>query len=190
MINKKFTTILRNQYIKKNNERRQIISRSNIVLNNAKKAIFAIHRGDLDLATERLNENEDIINKLKKDFGENRIIEEGAFMAGLEEYVEARLFFDFIKTGKIGKIKEAKVPTESYLGGLCDLTGELVRLATNKAIEKKFSEVSTIKNIINEILNELIDFDITGYLRTKYDQARINLKKIEQMDYEINLRKL
>lgn len=190
MINKKFIATLRNDYIEKNNQRRQIISRSNIILNNSKKAIFAIHRGDLAIAQERLSENEDIITKLKKDFGEHRATEEGAFMAGLEEYVEARLFFDFIKTGNIGKIKEVKVPLESYLGGLCDLTGELIRLATNKAIEKNFAEIKNVKNVINEVLNELIDFDITGYHRTKYDQARTNLKKIEQMDYEINLRKL
>lgn len=190
MINKKFIATLRDDYIQKNNERRQIISRSNIILNNAKKAIFAIHRDDLKLAEERLSENEDIIKKMKNDFGESRAVEEGAFMAGLEEYAEAKLFFNFIKTGQIDKIKEVKIPLESYLGGLCDLTGELIRLATNKAIEKKFSEIGEIKNIINEVLNELIDFDITGYHRTKYDQARTNLKKIEQMDYEINLRKL
>jgi predicted translin family RNA/ssDNA-binding protein len=190
MLNKKFIASLRNTYLEKNNERRQIISRSNLILNNSKKAIFAIHRDDLKLAKERLDENEDIIKKINKDFGENRAIGEGAFMAGLEEYVEAKLFYDFITTSKIGNIKEVDVPLESYLGGLCDLTGELIRLATNKAIEKKFSEIGKIKDVINEVLNELIDFDITGYLRTKYDQARNNLKKIEQMDYEINLRKL
>lgn len=188
MLNKKFITNLKEAYLKKNNERRQIISRSNLILNNSKKAIFAIHRNDLELAKERINENEDIIIKIKKDFSEHRAIEEGAFMAGLEEYVEAKLFFNFITTNKINKIKEVEIPLESYLGGLCDFTGELIRLATNKAIEKEFSEIKKIKNIINEILNELIDFDITGYLRTKYDQAKNNLKKIEQMDYEINLK--
>lgn len=190
MLDKKFIKTIRDSYLEKNNERRQIISRSNLILNNAKKAIFAIHRNEIDLAKERLRENEDVIKKIKADFGLNRAIAEGAFMASLEEYAEAKLFFNFITSSKIGKIKETEIPLESYLGGLCDLTGELVRLATNKAIEKKFSEIGKIKEIINEVLNELIDFDITGYLRTKYDQARTNLKKIEQMDYEINLRKL
>ncbi len=190
MIDKKFVSNLKKNYLEKNSERRQIISRSNLILNNSKKAIFAIHRNDMELAKERLEENEDVIKKIKSDFGMDRATTEGSFMAGLEEYAEAKLFFNFITTSKIGKIKEIELPLESYLGGLCDLTGELVRLATNKAIDKKFSEIGKIKEIINEVLNELIDFDITGYLRTKYDQARNNLKKIEQMDYEINLRKL
>jgi hypothetical protein len=36
---------------------------------------------------------------------------------------------------------------------------------------------------------ELVEFDMAGYLRTKYDQARGNTRKIEQINYEINLRK-
>ena len=109
-------------------------------------------------------------------------------MAALEEYVEAKLFFNYIHKGKIEKIKEIKkLPIESYIGGLSDFTGELLRLAINESIEKNFNEGKRIKKLITEILNELIDFDITGPLRTKYDQARNNLK-IEQMDYEISLK--
>lgn len=190
MLNKKFFASLRNDYLNKNNQRRQIISRSNIILNNAKKAIFAIHRGDLDLASEKLKESEELAATIKKDFGESRALEEGSYLAALEEYAEARLFFNFIQNGKIAAIKELKIPTESYLGGLCDFSGELIRLATNEVIAKNFEKVTEIKKIINDILNELINFDITGYLRTKYDQARGNLKKIEQMDYELSLKNL
>ncbi|MFA5644319.1 MAG: hypothetical protein WC928_02210 [Patescibacteria group bacterium] len=190
MLDKKFLNSLKKNYAKSNIERRQIISLANIVLNNSKKTIFAIHRNELDLAEKNLEDNEKIIKKINRDFGENRATKEGAFMASLEEYVEARLFFDFVKTGKIGKVKDLNVPLESYIGGICDLSGELIRRAVNETIEKNFSEIKKIKKIINEILNELIDFDITGYLRTKYDQARGNLKKIEQMDYEISLKNL
>ena len=38
-------------------------------------------------------------------------------------------------------------------------------------------------------MTELVEFDMTGYLRTKYDQARASLRKIEQIDYEIKTRK-
>ncbi len=190
MLDKKLMNSLRLEYTKKTNERRQIISLSNIVLNNSKKSIFAAHRQEIELAEEKLQESENIIKKISKNFSMNRAKEEGSFMAALEEYVEAKLFFNFVKNGKINKIKEIKVPMESYLGGLCDLTGELVRRAINETINKNFSEIKNIKKIINEILNELIDFDVTGYLRTKYDQARGNLKKIEQIDYEISLKNL
>lgn len=188
MIEKKFISDLRKKYLDKNIQRRKIISFSNIILNNSKKAIFALHRNDIELAEKNIKEAEDILKKIEKEFGQHRIKEEGSYSASLEEYVEAKLFYQFLKTGKINKIKEFKISEEAYIGGICDLSGELIRKATNEAINKNFSEIKRIKNIINDILNELIDFDITGYMRTKYDQARANLKKIEQMDYEISLR--
>ncbi|PKM91566.1 hypothetical protein CVU82_03150 [Candidatus Falkowbacteria bacterium HGW-Falkowbacteria-1] len=188
MIDKKFISALRKNYLEKNSQRRQIISSSNIVLNNSKKAIFALHRQDFDLAENNMKESENIIKKIEKSFGADRVKEEGAYLASLEEYTEAKLFLQFLKTGKISKIKELNIPSEAYIGGLCDLSGELIRKATNEAINKNFQEIKKIKEIINDILNELIDFDVIGYMRTKYDQARGNLKKIEQMDYEISLR--
>lgn len=188
MINKKFINSLRENYLKRNSERRQIISLSNIILNNSKKSIFAMHRQDLKLALNNLKESEKIMGKLKKDFGLNRVKEEGSYSAAMEEYVEAKLFYQLIKTGKIEKIQKIDISETAYIGGICDLSGELVRKATHEAISKNYGEVKRIRDIINEILSELIDFDIIGHMRTKYDQARNNLKKIEQMDYEISLR--
>ena len=77
----------------------------------------------------------------------------------------------------------------SYLGGICDATGELVRRAVNEAAAGNFGEVEKIKGIINDVIAELVQFDLTGYLRTKYDQAKGNLRKIEQINYEIKIRK-
>lgn len=190
MIDKKFINTLRGKYLEKNIQRRQIISSSAIILNNSKKAIFALHRQEFKPAEIKIKEAEEIIKKIEKKFTPNRVRREGSYSAALEEYTEAKLFLQFLKTGKITRIKEINLPEDSYIGGVCDLSGELVRLATNEAINKNFKEVKRVKVIINNILNELVDFDITGYLRTKYDQARGNLKKIEQMDYEISLKKL
>jgi predicted translin family RNA/ssDNA-binding protein len=74
------------------------------------------------------------------------------------------------------------------LGGICDTTGELVRRAVNEAARGNLDEVEKIHGIIDQILGELVEFDMTGYLRTKYDQARGNLRKIEQINYEVKLR--
>jgi translin len=188
MINKTFIKNLKRKYKLKNSNRREIIGLSNIVLNCSKKAIFAIHRKDYEKSQEKIKESEKTIKKINKKFSPNKAQDEGAFMAALEEYVEAKLFSNFKKTEKINSIKEFDIPVESYIGGLCDLRGELVRLGINDATEKKFNEVEKIKKTINEILNELIDFDITGPLRTKYDQAKRNLNKIEQINYEIKLK--
>jgi predicted translin family RNA/ssDNA-binding protein len=189
MINKKFIQNLKKSYDAQNSERRQIISLANIVLHDSKRVIFSLHRGDLKKAGENLKEIEKILQKLEKNFGQQRINEEGSYRASVEEYAEAKMFYFLITGKKIDKIKEVNLNFDSYLGGICDTTGELVRYAINQAASGKFEEVKKTKNTINEIMEQLVEFDMTGYLRTKYDQAKGNLRKIEQIHYEINLKK-
>ena len=189
MINKNFIKKLKENYKKNNDERRQIISLSNVILHESKRVIFALHRDDLKTTKDMLAGIENIILKLESKFGKKRLSEEGSFKAGAEEYVEAKMFFLVMSEKKIDKIKNINLGYESYLGGICDLTGELVRRAVNQAASGKLKEVEKNKEIINKIMTELVEFDMTGYLRTKYDQARGNLRKIEQIDYEIKIRK-
>ncbi len=188
MINKKFIQKLKKEYDKRENERTQIINLSGIVLHNSKRIIFALHRGDVQKAEKNLFETEKILQKLEKEFGRKRISEEGSYKAGAEEYVEAKMFYLVVTGKKIDRIKEAKLDPSIYLGGICDLTGELARKAINEAADGNLGEVEKMKRIINEIMAELIEFDMVGYLRTKYDQAKNSLRKIEQIDYEIKTR--
>ena len=188
MINKKFIQKLKKEYDQRESERRQIIGLSGIVLHNSKRIIFALHRGDIQKAGKNLIETEKILQKLEKEFGHKRISEEGSYRAGAEEYVEAKMFYLVITGKKIDRIKKVNLDPVIYLGGICDLTGELARKAVNDAADRNLDEVERMKKAINEIMAELIEFDMVGYLRTKYDQAKNSLKKIEQIDYEIGIR--
>ncbi|MDP3836706.1 MAG: hypothetical protein Q8Q67_01235 [bacterium] len=189
MINASFVNKLKADYKKREQERRQIISRSNDVLFQAKKTIFALQREEIKVAEEKLETMETLLKKMEKEFGVTRLREEGAYHAAAEEYVEAKTL-SFVVTGKkITPIKGLTLGYDSYLGGLCDLIGEMVRIATNRAAKGKYESVAEMKEKAEEIMNSLLDFDLTGYLRTKYDQARGHLRKLEQMAYEIRLRK-
>jgi predicted translin family RNA/ssDNA-binding protein len=188
MVNKKFFQELKNDYLKRNKERSKIIGLSNIILHDSKRAIFALHRADVKRAGELLLSVEQILSELEENMGCERISHEGAYKAAVEEYVEAKMFYQVMAGKKVDKIDKFKLETESILGGICDLTGELVRRAVNLAGEGKFKEVKKMKDAVNEIMAELVEFDMTGYLRTKYDQAKTNLKKIEHISYEIKLR--
>jgi len=189
MIDKKFIQKLKKDYDKTVGERRQIISLSNIALHDSKRVIFALQRDDIKTAEIKIGEIERVLIKLEKKFGLSRILEEGSYKAGAEEYVEAKTFYFVVVGKKISKFKEVNITVDSYIGGLCDLTGELVRRAVNRAAAGNLEEVNKIKKIINDIMAELVEFDMTGYLRTKYDQAKGNLRKIEQIDYEIKIRR-
>ncbi|MBU4375114.1 hypothetical protein KKH38_01265 [Patescibacteria group bacterium] len=189
MVAKNFTKKLKQEFEKHEAERRQIISLSNIALYDSKRAIFSLHRGDVKKAKDSLLEIEKILKKLETKFGRARILEEGAYKAGAEEYAEAKFFSLFLAGKKVDKIKEVNLNFDSCLGGLCDFTGELVRRAINMAAAGDIKEVEKIKKVINDILAELVEFNMAGYLRTKYDQAKGNLRKIEQIDYEIKIRR-
>jgi len=188
MLNNKFFSKLKSDYNDRENERRQIISLSNVILHDSKRIIFSLHRNDVQKAGSSLVEIESDLKQLEKKFGFSRLAKEGAHNAAVEEYVEAKMFFKVLAEEKIDAIKGFSVSVDSYLGGICDLVGELVRLATNRAAEGKFDEVEKYKVIANDIMAELVEFDMTGYLRTKYDQAKGHLRKIEQVAYEVKIR--
>lgn len=188
MINEKFLEELKKNYRTNESERRQIISASNNILFEAKKTIFALQRQDFTAAEKKLLEMEKALKNLEERFGFERLHREGAYKAAAEEYLEGKTFYLVINNKKIEVVKGLSLDYESYLGGICDLIGELVRYATNQAAKGKWTAVAKIKKTAEEIMAQLIDFDMTGYLRTKYDQARGHLRKLEQMAYEIKLR--
>lgn len=189
MINKTFFKKLKKEYDESTVQRRKIISQSNNILHESKRVIFALHRGDVAGAGETLKEIENALISLDKQFSHHRINDEGAYKAAVEEYAEAKLFHLVLTKQKIDKFPKVNLDHESYIGGLSDLTGELVRLATNTAAKGNYAEVAKIKDLVEDIMAELVEFDITGYLRTKYDQAKTNMRKLEQINYDIRIRK-
>lgn len=171
-------------------KRRIVIGSSNEALGLSKRAIFAFHRDQYKEGFDNLKKAESIFKHLEKlSVGVPRLRQEGSWRAALEEYVEAKLFGTFLKSRKIEEIRNRQIDTEIFLGGLCDFTGELVRRAVKEATAKNYKEVETIKNNIEHIMQNLIKLNLTGYLRTKYDQAKNNLRKIEEIMYELSLRK-
>lgn len=190
MINKKFFNDLLKSYTAFNQGRREVIGYSSDALHRSKIAIFAMHRGQYAEAEAGLTVVEQIFNKIEGLFKKSpNLRHEGSYRAALEEYTEAKLFHQLSTTGKVGPIKEVQLDFDTYLAGLCDATGELVRLATKEATAQNDKEVEKIKDLMTDIMAELVEFNLTSYLRTKYDQARGNLRRIEQMIYEIKLRR-
>ncbi len=116
------------------------------------------------------------------------LFSEGSYQAGLEEFVEAELFRQFIATKKIGAIKGLKISNDIYVAGLCDVPGELQRYAIKAATARDFKLVEDCATAATLILNELVEFNLTSYLRTKFDQAKQAMHRLEQVVYETTLR--
>ncbi|MBH41894.1 MAG: hypothetical protein CL685_04225 [Candidatus Magasanikbacteria bacterium] len=189
MIDKTYITKMRRGYQQHASIRRDVIVHSGDVLHAAKRAIFSLHRHETKEAEKKMALAKKIIVQLQKKYKKHPTFsDEGSYKAAIEEYVEARLLHQYITKGKIQKITDVAISADSYLAGLCDVPGELYRYAIGAAAKKDHAQVDLCKKMANEIIGELIEFDFTKYLRTKFDQAKKAVHKIEIVHYELSLR--
>jgi predicted translin family RNA/ssDNA-binding protein len=162
-------------------ERELHMQSSRELTRKSKLAIYAVHRGDPKGAETLLTEVKKEIVKINKN---TNIYYH--YSPTLQEYCEAACFLAFTQNKNIPTHKELGIDAENYLLGICDLTGELARLAVNKAIKKDKKTVENIRNIIDLILGEFLQFDLkNGELRKKYDSIKWNLSKVEQVLYDL-----
>jgi predicted translin family RNA/ssDNA-binding protein len=117
----------------------------------------------------------------------------GSFSGVLEEYVEAYLFHAWLqndaeKSGPSGYIVDfaslpLKVSIEEYIGGLCDLTGEIGRYAVVACGTKRDKKsvqlcLETNKKIYSEVPN------VVG---KKKNALKVSVEKLERIMYECSL---
>ncbi len=189
MLNKKYFQTLRTDLLAYAEKRREVIKMAGDAQHHAKRAIFALQRESLQEASESLSKAETNLKELTKKYSKDtRIFDEGSFKAALEEYTEAVLFKQFLEGKEIGEIKAFKLDSDAYVSGLCDVPGEIVRYAIKAATERKFAMVQRAYAVSEAIIAELIDMDLTGYNRQKFDQAKQAHNKLQQIVYEVSLK--
>ena len=186
MLNKKEFNKIREDMHKVDLKREEVIQTSREIITLSKQIIYAAQRNDLGEASGIIKSIKEKINKLKKiNINADTNINSVAF----QEYVEAIAFYEFVRNGKIPTKASLKVSAEDYLSGLCDLTGELVRKAIYDVIHKKFDEAERIKELVHEIYGEFLKLHLrNGELRKKSDSIKWNLKKLEEVMYDISMK--
>lgn len=189
MLNKKYFQTLRTDLLGYAEKRREVIKSAGDAQHHAKRAIFALQRDGVREAGESLAQAEALLTGLiKKHKNDPRITDEGSFKAALEEFVEATLFKQFLDKIDISEIKGLPIDSDQYIAGLADVPGEIVRYATKAATERNFEMVKHCYTVAEEIIGEMIDMDLTGYNRQKFDQAKQALNKLQQIVYEVSLK--
>ena len=165
-------------------KRESVIRQSREIINLSKRIIYALHRNDIKTASSLVKD----IEKKKKSLTNVRF-DTNINAVALQEYAEAICYYHFVKNKKVPTATSLKIGNESYLLGLCDLTGELVRKAVNEVINKNFKVALEIKNLVEEIYGEFLKFNLrNGELRKKSDQIKWNLKKLEDVVFELKLK--
>lgn len=177
--------------------REKLIKRCRDAQKAAKQAIFALHRNDFKRATKLINECETVIqNDLNPMVDEDPSLHYGSYANVLEEYAEAKLFNTWLMDKPQGQLlhpngftKISLEPAE-YLGGLCDLTGEVGRYAVQRGTKRDSKGVQFCLETNLSILfalETLQRFPSGSYISKKMDQLRRSVEKLERMLYELSL---
>jgi predicted translin family RNA/ssDNA-binding protein len=191
MLNKKEFAQIRRELSNYDLSREELIKKGRDVLKLSKQLIYSIHRSN----SKEINELMKNIVKKKKELDRislknKNLICEASYSDAIQEYVEALCYYYLIKDKRIPTRKELSVNTEDYLLGICDLTGELVRKAVSLTVKRDFNKVALIKDFVEEIYGEFLKFNLrNGQLRKKSDSIKWNLKKLEEIMYDINTKK-
>ena len=165
----------------------------------AKQAIFALHRGDLEKAHTLLQNCETCITQelLPITQQEPPLRAGGSFGQVLEEYVEAKLFATWLhghqETPKrtllqIQDFDQFHLEPSEYLGGLCDLTGEIGRYAVQQGTLRNLAGVKQCLETNANILLAIQSMDLQrSPIYKKMEMIKRSVEKLERMLYEMSL---
>jgi translin len=157
--------------------REEAISKSREVIKLSKQIIYSLHRNDFRNAGILVKKIKGKVKGMSRKHYDTTIVS-----VAFQEYVEAVCYYEFLKNKRLPSFKDMGIDAESYLMGLCDLTGELVRRAVNDVIKKRYGDVYRIKDFVEELYWEFLKIDIrSNDLRRKADAIKWNLKKLDEL---------
>ncbi len=168
--------------------RELLIKKSRDVLKLSKQLIYAVHRDELDSATELLQEIEEQRKELNViAIKQPKLVFEGSYKVAIQEYAEAVLYYNFVKTGELVAIEG--ISHEHFILGLADLPGELVRKAVFLAGKGEVEKVSKIRDAVDMIYGKLLTFDFRdNEIRRKVDAVKYDLRKLEDLVLDLKLK--
>jgi predicted translin family RNA/ssDNA-binding protein len=166
--------------------RREALQLSDQLRIISKKSIGYLLKDQASEATTSLEEASGIFEQLQLFLEkEPYLYSVGGVHIGPEEYIEACLLSDYLEDKNLRSYQDLGVLYDAYLSGLCDMTGELVRYA-RKYPEKMKEVFSDIEELHQDSLEIMVTRN--GSLRKKLEDLERNMKQLEKMIYEWDLR--
>lgn len=184
MLNKKEFESIRKDLEQYEEKREDLIKLSRDIIHNSKEIIYALQRGDQQEAKKHIPNIQKLIKSMPKDSYDT-----GMASVAVQEYVEALMFYHVMADKKLPTRKDIEVDTNSYLLGLCDVTGELLRRAIKAVIDKDYQLFNELKNLVNEIWHQILFLELrNGELRKKSDQVKYAVKRLEEVEYDLHVK--
>jgi len=140
-------------------------------------AIRAVHREELDLAQEQIQNARQIV----QGFQAIKVQHPDLYFAGytqdaLKEFAEANLVHALVNHLSLPDPDELLIEYATYLQGLAEAVGELRRRCLDLLLHQRYSDAEKILSYMDDIYDVLVGMDypdaITGGLRRLTDIAR------------------
>jgi len=202
-----------------NDERRELVIKGcRDVQKAAKQAVYAAHRGNISQARDLIEKANVDIKRLQQDLiADAPSLRYGSFSGALEELAEAELFLQWLEeddgNDDDDKDEEERRRRESednnkrpllprrqelasglldysgYLGALSDFTGEVGRVAVEKAIRRDTKMVRKCLHSVFASYTLLASLPLQGKNNMrKVDAAKNNFRKLEAIEYDLAVR--
>jgi len=188
MITKSLVTKLKREIEKADSGRSRIIRETNGLIRDAKQAIFSLHRNDSAIAEKSLVKTGVSLARLIRIAEKDGLRGEATLKAAIEEFLEADYLLRVIKNQSLNARYPFKPMADEQLAALSDLTGELVRAATLEVTHGNSKRVKLFRDATDELFGVLLSMNLRGSLRQKRDDARRNLRRLEEILYDVSLR--
>ena len=162
--------------------REELLKLSRSIIKLSGQSIESFHRGKVQQAKEKLEDAERELNKvnniMKDDLHSFSI---GIIGVAMQEYAEARLFYDIIENKALTSFRDLEITEAAYLLGIADLIGELRRYILEKLVEGDIDTAKNYYNIMKELYGTFLQIEfgknLVPDLRRKKDTARVLVER-------------
>lgn len=160
-----------------------------IVRASSKRAVALLRRDHVRDVAIAFREAEAALKRIARLIRAHpRLVELGFYSEALEEYVEAKAFEACIANRALQLPPYVSVDIEEVIGGICDMTGELVRHAITLADDTNRLTIERYRLFADHIAEVFSQAALGGKLRSKYDDLERNVKRLEQILYDLRIR--
>jgi predicted translin family RNA/ssDNA-binding protein len=188
MISKSFIKKLKSQIEKTDSARAKVIRETHGLVREAKHVIFKLHRDEVAESQQTLVAIEKKLKALVKDAEKTGLRGESTLKAAIEEFLEAHYLLRVLQNKSLSLKTGFSLQADEQLAALSDLTGELVRAATLEVTKGRLNRIKQYRNATEELFGVLLQMNLRGTLRQKRDDARRNLKRLEEILYDVSLK--
>ena len=168
--------------------REEVIKQSRDVQKLSKQAIFAVHRGNLKDCRKKLDDAMKVALQILTIVNEHPTLRHGAFSNSLEEWAEGAMTLEWAEHQRVMSMDEMKVVTyHEYVGALSDFSGEIGRMAVASAAKRDVDAVRRVLQVDVAIAGALMLLNTSGRYTKKTDAVLMNLKKVEDIVYDLSM---